>query len=123
MPPAGGRGFSPAVKRRQRGALAPEAASLNLGRLFMRWVLLNRARRATFAPVPCWLPTEKPICAEMYLSLCFPRILVNRGAALSDGTFSIVFVKQNVRASRAACGRPVSLERRIKPGTSSAEFC
>src|SRR5271170_4440633 len=39
MPPAEGRGFSPAVKHRQRGALAPEAASLNLGRLFMRWVL------------------------------------------------------------------------------------
>src|SRR5271156_3963390 len=100
MPPAGGRGFSPAVKRRQRGALAPEAASLNLGRLFMRWVLLNRARHATFAPAPCWLPAEKPICAEMYLSLGIPRILVNRGGVSADGTFSIVLVKHNVRSPR-----------------------
>jgi hypothetical protein len=49
-----------------------------------------------------WLPTEKPICAELYLSLGIPRILVNRSGVLADGTFSIVLVKHNVRTPPAA---------------------
>jgi hypothetical protein len=53
-------------------------------------------------PVPGWLPTEKPICAELYLSVRIPRTSLNRGGVSADGTFSIVLVKHNVRAPRAA---------------------
>jgi hypothetical protein len=44
MAEAEGRGFSPAVKPRKKGALAPEASPFHCGRIFMRWVVATRTR-------------------------------------------------------------------------------
>jgi hypothetical protein len=43
-----GRGFSPAVKLREKGALAPEAASFDRANLFMRQLLITYAPNCKF---------------------------------------------------------------------------
>jgi hypothetical protein len=67
----------------------------------------------------------KPICAELYLSLGIPRILVGQGGVSSDGTFSIFFVKQNVRILRATRNWSgiIVPEQQTKPASSSIKLC